>query len=282
MNGNCASKEILMEKIVCPVCRQKICYSHNLILCTNCNRQYPQSENTVIDLLLSDMISEDNFVLWRKHQNIYTQWFKNVWNERMGLLAKCFYDEFFNHIGKPQGLSIDIGCGYGHFKSYLKDTAYIGIDPFIQTTSDVPHGFMQRLFAYKREECLFVKGIGELLPFTDEVFDNAFVSNVLDHANDPFIVLNEARRVLKNGGKLYVIHEVPSSFTKKFSCDLNIIYSSVINKLKTYFYARSIRPAHRKIKKDELLLWLNKGFAVEYKVSSAGSHIFITARKWIK
>ena len=48
-----------------------------------------------------------------------------------------------------------------------------------------------------------VIGIGEKLPFKDEVFDAAFSLNVLEHVKDPFQYVKELKRVVKKGGVIY-------------------------------------------------------------------------------
>jgi SAM-dependent methyltransferase len=48
-----------------------------------------------------------------------------------------------------------------------------------------------------------VLGVGEELPFQDNVFDAAVTLNVLEHVKDPFKCARELARVLKPGGTLY-------------------------------------------------------------------------------
>jgi SAM-dependent methyltransferase len=48
-----------------------------------------------------------------------------------------------------------------------------------------------------------VRGVGEQLPFRDEVFDAVFSIAMLEHVKDPFACAREITRVLKPGGRLY-------------------------------------------------------------------------------
>ncbi len=50
-----------------------------------------------------------------------------------------------------------------------------------------------------------VRGVGERLPFDDNVFDAAFSFAVLEHVKDPFACAAEIARCLKPGGNLYCV-----------------------------------------------------------------------------
>ena len=51
---------------------------------------------------------------------------------------------------------------------------------------------------------IYVKGVGEALPYMDNHFDIIILFNVLDHTSSPTDVLSEINRVLKSGGLLYL------------------------------------------------------------------------------
>ncbi|HEY4332302.1 MAG TPA: class I SAM-dependent methyltransferase [Ilumatobacteraceae bacterium] len=64
-----------------------------------------------------------------------------------------------------------------------------------------------------------VRGVGERLPFKDNVFDAVLSLSVLEHVRDPFACAREISRVLKPGGKLYCnvpllqpLHGYPSHY----------------------------------------------------------------------
>jgi SAM-dependent methyltransferase len=67
-----------------------------------------------------------------------------------------------------------------------------------------------------------VLGVGQRLPFRDNVFDGALSLAVLEHVDDPFLCAKELLRVVKPGGKIFAMvpflqaeHGYPSHF---FNC----------------------------------------------------------------
>lgn len=50
-----------------------------------------------------------------------------------------------------------------------------------------------------------VLAAAESLPFKESAFDGALALNVLEHVKDPFLCARELRRVVKPGGKIYVM-----------------------------------------------------------------------------
>lgn len=91
---------------------------------------------------------------------------------------------------RPAGLVLDIGCGPQSLPAYWtspEDGELIGIDPL--------PGVGDREFH-------FIQGIGEYLPFRSGSFDQILLASALDHALSPRGVLREAKRVLKQTGRL--------------------------------------------------------------------------------
>ena len=96
----------------------------------------------------------------------------------------------FAKFARVSGRVLDIGCGPQSIPAYWtspQDGELVGIDPLLGREE---HSFP------------FVQGIGEYLPFRDEVFDQVLIASSLDHALRPRQVLQEARRVLKPTGHL--------------------------------------------------------------------------------
>ncbi len=98
-----------------------------------------------------------------------------------------------NILPKDKTLTIlDLGCGYKPFKYLFEENGivadYIGVD-----------------FSSENAEPDFIVDLNkENLPFENEAFDLIIISEVLEHIYNPFHVLDEAIRVLKKGGLIYI------------------------------------------------------------------------------
>lgn len=90
----------------------------------------------------------------------------------------------------PQGSRIlDVGCGNGAFVIEAKKA---GLDAWATELSDSPLPF----YAYRGEL--------EALNFPTDHFDAITLHDVLEHVVDPVSLLKEVRRILKQGGKLFL------------------------------------------------------------------------------
>lgn len=93
---------------------------------------------------------------------------------------------------------LDVGCGTGPMIELLSkefpDRSYTGID------------LTPRMIEVAQEKGLdhsrFLVGDSENLPFKNESFDVVICTNSFHHYPNPHAFMNEASRVLKNGGKL--------------------------------------------------------------------------------
>lgn len=111
--------------------------------------------------------------------------------------AKQIAGEFMNFVGTV-GLVLDVGCGNGKYAGgtyesighvYLSDTnTIIGLDPLKSSEDRFP----------------VVNSFGENIPFQNNIFDGVVISSVLDHIVDPVVILKEAKRVLNDGGKVFI------------------------------------------------------------------------------
>ncbi len=118
----------------------------------------------------------------------------------------------------PNDIILDVGCGpQKQMPAYISKghlIQYVGIDPLV--------GGKKRVFP-------FVQGIGEAMPFIRECFDHILFHSSLDHMIDFRIVLKEAHRVLRTGGKIsissdYIVDE------QKRSIFSSGIYMDIVRK----------------------------------------------------
>jgi ubiquinone/menaquinone biosynthesis C-methylase UbiE len=95
------------------------------------------------------------------------------------------------------GKLLDIGCGTGLFvERYIESGgSAIGLD----ISSKMIEKAHRRCIA-----CDYAIGTGEKIPFCDSSFDAVSSLLVFSYIKDPEIMLNEAYRVLKPGGKIAI------------------------------------------------------------------------------
>lgn len=105
------------------------------------------------------------------------------------------------------GKLLEVGVGTGsHLKNYKKHEV-TAVD-----TSD-------RMLAYARKhqtgKITLYRMNGEQLLFSDELFDYVVLAHVIAVVNDPEKTLNEVYRVLRPGGKLFILnHFTPNNWLK--------------------------------------------------------------------
>lgn len=105
--------------------------------------------------------------------------------------------------------ALDLGCftgGRAVAWSQRYDLASIsGVD-----TTDIFIEAAEAFARIQRVRAAFEVGRGERLPFEDETFDAILSFDVFEHVQDPARVLAECRRVLKTGGRAFLVF--PSFF----------------------------------------------------------------------
>ena len=97
---------------------------------------------------------------------------------------------------------LEIGCGPMGVIYYLSAKERVGLDPLARDYMNA--------FGFDARGVSLLSSMGEHLPFADHTFDVVVIGNVLDHVYQPDRTLNEARRILKPGGRLIVwMHVIP-------------------------------------------------------------------------
>jgi SAM-dependent methyltransferase len=201
------------QLIVCPLCKGELDYLPSLIKCSSCNLNFPQATNEWLDLLPSSLLDQKSNH-WEKRQQEMENWYKKliVTPSQAGKCLSNDYAPFSSYLAKLPGIVLDIGGGIGIVRNYLPpDTKYIVIDPSLEWLGTEWTTLAEHFPCLETKPC-FVHGIGEYLPFLQEVFDSVLAFWSLNHTNDPQLVFREVGRVLKPNGRFLVVLEdmVPS------------------------------------------------------------------------
>jgi SAM-dependent methyltransferase len=131
------------------------------------------------------------------------------------IIPSCFdvqkYIESVADEISPQSRVLDAGAGQCQYKIFFNKHKYYSID--------VAYG--DKTWDYSQLD--FVGDLGEM-PFADNTFDSIICTQVLEHVQEPQIILCEAFRTLKPGGSLYLsapqgwgVHQAPHDYFR-FTC----------------------------------------------------------------
>ncbi|WP_228712174.1 class I SAM-dependent methyltransferase [Halarcobacter ebronensis] len=109
-----------------------------------------------------------------------------------------------------KGKCVDIGSGNSPYKKIIID----GIAEYISVDKSNIH---KHMFSSLKEK--FIDADIKELPFLNDSFDTIILTQVLEHIDDPFKALSEAKRILKKDGVLilsvpfiYQAHAVPYDY----------------------------------------------------------------------
>lgn len=185
--------------------------------CPSCGHEELRDEN---DLLVCESCSNQ----FQFNKNSY-----NFLNEEIRKYGKVKptdnissngYDDIAIKIIEEytDGLILDNGCGYRY--SYYDNVVNFEIADYPSTD---------------------VLGIGEKLPFKSNTFDAVFSFAVLEHVQNPFECAQEIIRVLKPGGKLYVVvpflqpfHGYPDHYYNMTSSGLKNLFGKDVKVLESF------------------------------------------------
>lgn len=140
-----------------------------------------------------------------------------TWMNPGKLARQAILDYMFYSKKYVSGRVLDVGCGQKPYEFIFKENTkeYIGLD-----------------FDKANKKADYI-GTALKLPFKSNSFDTIISTQVLEHVEDPRLMINEINRVLKKGGNLiltapmnYKLHEVPRDFYRYTRFGLNHLFES--------------------------------------------------------
>ncbi len=112
-------------------------------------------------------------------------------------------------VTAPVGDLLDVGCGRGAILKLLASRANraVGVD----IDANARQLARAELMLAGIPNCSLRKGDMYRLPFDDAEFNTIIIDDVLANAKNPVRALEEARRLLKPGGRLFILESVAQS-----------------------------------------------------------------------
>jgi phosphatidylethanolamine/phosphatidyl-N-methylethanolamine N-methyltransferase len=162
--------------------------------------------------------------------------------------------KFFNTINShPHGQLLEIGVGNGSHLKYYANHEITGVD--------TSKSMLARARSRQKDNVRLFHMNGEALRFPNETFDYIILSHVIAVVEDPEKVLEEIYRVLKPGGKVFILnHFTPHNWLRYL--DISFEKISRLLHFKSVFHITGVQ----KIKKFTLLREFNAGLFTYFKI----------------
>lgn len=193
------------EIIICPKCKGKLIIKNNKIKCLGCESEYIITNNVPIFLnkISNEELSEESF------KNIYPYFYKKY--KKVHDLLKP-RDSAYIKKYKLGNKKIDFPL-----KRIINENELI-LNIGSSSEKNYPNTINLDIGLFGDVD---VVGDGKNLPFKNDSFDLVLIESVLEHIDEPEIVIKEAYRVLKSKGKIYisipfvfVFHGSPNDFNR--------------------------------------------------------------------
>lgn len=181
---------VLTELLACPVCHSHVELDEWAARCSACGRSYSSTEG-VVDFTPQPPPDHEVAARWDLWEQLERNGRVSYENDPHNNLSVGDRDDCaaFAQFADLEGCILDVGCGPQRLPAYARDCpgVFVGIDPLL---GEFPRQF------------LFVRGIGEYLPFRSDSYDRVLFATSLDHTLAPMRALAEARRVVKPSGSV--------------------------------------------------------------------------------
>lgn len=174
------------EVVLCPLCgsdEDRSLFqisSRRMVRCRACGLIYRNPRPTARGLASTNVQDSMDF----------------LWEERVGGRRSQQFRRFLDSFPDRPGRLLDIGCGSGFFLKMAQERGWdaVGVDLNSQAVA----------YAKTHHQVDAVCSDVRDVPFPEGSFDLVTLWNVLDHIPDPFDLLTEVRRVVKDHGYLFI------------------------------------------------------------------------------
>ncbi len=176
--------ESAMQELICPKCHGQLRITQIELQCSYCQKKIPLKNG--IPLFSGDELTEE-FVYWNQKENTPEKLYENLTDSTFRKLLNAF--QIPNN-----SLGLELGCGDGPFARRLKDKQ---IDIY---GVDISFPLLNLC-----ENMLPIQASALKLPFKTHFFDWIIYAFALHHVPDTPNALQEACRVLKHHGEIFIV-----------------------------------------------------------------------------
>ena len=163
-------------------------------------------------------------------------------------------EALMHHVSGDLGASmLEIGCGNGYNAALLSRRArsMIATDLFLKSVETHTQGVAvagELIKSLGAKSCKLVSCSGEALPFKDGSFDIVFSLYTMEHVPHKDAMAREIKRVLKPGGKAYIL--VPN-FVERIFYPL-VFYRDMISRGVSKLVKKFFRNTRSSVKKSDI------------------------------
>jgi ubiquinone/menaquinone biosynthesis C-methylase UbiE/uncharacterized protein YbaR (Trm112 family) len=237
----------MKAELVCPLCKSELIWQLNRVECQKENHKFIIKDGVPDFLVLTRPEFKNERTDWWRRELVNFQ----EWNKGYDLAQAEFDLKTSDEVQRKivtEGMVLDIGGSIGLIRRYLKSgSSYYVIDPDDQAFSKIE--VLKQLYPEVVEPFNFIIGVGEFLPFRDASFDTVMMRSVIEHFYDVDLVMKEAYRILRSGGKLIIGIGLPSSRPGEVWQRLKKVYQeqglkSVASKIFNKFFGKQRHSGH--------------------------------------
>ncbi len=181
-----------------------------------------------------------------------------TWNKKVWAKDKKFADDILKFASlKGDEKALYVGVGTGEIADKFNVAEMWGLD--------ISKGMLEQCKSIDRNRLLV--GSADKLPFLDNTFDFVFCRNLLKHVDDDYHAVEEMKRVLKPGGKLFVAE----------SCVVEEGDVCIPN-----FVVRTVEPEHNSFRTHEWYLTMFNSLGFENVSDRVYSYKSTWLSKWVE